>query len=131
MIGDINITIILIMNFLELCFEWFVFDIFCLESLNYFKGYYLITYNSRIMVNELDVTGFITNNPYQEPKEIATFKKAVVEFGFTESNVAKFYWEEMVKIAYKNLDDNEAITLAGLKMKFIRGYRKRLKQKNT
>jgi hypothetical protein len=43
------------------------------------------------MVNELDVTGFITNNPYQEPKEIATFKKAVVEFGFTESNVAKFY----------------------------------------
>lgn len=70
------------------------------------------------MVNELDVKGFTTNNPYQEPKEIATIKEAAVELGFTESNVAKFYWEEIVKIAYKNLDDNEAITLAELKMKF-------------
>ena len=70
------------------------------------------------MVNELDVKSFITNNPYQEPKEIATIEKAIVELGFIESNVAKFYWEEMMKIACKNLDDNEAITLAGLKMKF-------------
>lgn len=43
------------------------------------------------MVNELDVKGFTTNNPYQEPKEIATIKEAAVELGFTESNVAKFY----------------------------------------
>lgn len=64
------------------------------------------------------VEDFINNNPFPKTKDISNIKKSVVKLGFTEHNIEKFYWEEMVKYIYNNLDDNEEITRTGMIMKF-------------
>ena len=69
------------------------------------------------------IASFVKANPYPTPQELTKITTFVANLGFKESNVSKFYWKEVVKLAYDNLNDNDVITLCGLKMKFPKKQR--------